>query len=301
MLSPDAVLARVAAFTPWQPLEDSWRQGRLPHEPGLYRLRPRGAERLHYVGQTGRGTTTLPKRVGMLRGVYGAEMPYRDPHTAGPALWADRQARGLDYEVSVLPLPELSAPERKGLEALVIALHRQEHGASPGMNFGRMPPGWRMSSANTAALARRGRRVRGGAAPAPNASHAPGLPPAGPLAGDGHGPDWLGLAWGPWRPLPEASAAAGATDGLYRVRRRGDALLTYIGEGRVRDRLLAHLRKGGLSEHRQREHFGDAGSLEASVVATGALPAHQRLELETDLIAAHLLAHGRVPRAQFLG
>ena len=41
-------------------------------------------------------------------------------------------------------------------------------------------------------------------------------------------------------------------------------------------------------------------SLEASWVA-GEWLAHQPLELEVDLIAAHLLAIGRVPAAQFLG
>lgn len=40
------------------------------------------------------------------------------------------------------------------------------------------------------------------------------------------------------------------------------------------------------------EPFGDLGIDKA---------AHQRLELEVDLIASHLLVTGRVPRAQFLG
>jgi hypothetical protein len=30
----------------------------------------------------------------MLRGIYRPEMPYRDPHTVGPALWAQRQLGG---------------------------------------------------------------------------------------------------------------------------------------------------------------------------------------------------------------
>jgi hypothetical protein len=58
-------------------------------EPGLYRIRRRGREDLDYLGQTG---LTLRQRVVMLRGVFGDVMPYRDPHTAGPGLWALRQA-----------------------------------------------------------------------------------------------------------------------------------------------------------------------------------------------------------------
>ena len=39
-----------------------------------------------------------------------------------------------------------SGQERKGLEALAIAEHGQQGGASPTVHFGRMPFGYRMSS-----------------------------------------------------------------------------------------------------------------------------------------------------------
>jgi hypothetical protein len=48
------------------------------------------------------GTMTLRKRISMLRGVYGPVMPYRDPHTAAPGLWALRHQAGCDFEASVL-------------------------------------------------------------------------------------------------------------------------------------------------------------------------------------------------------
>lgn len=299
--APNAFLASLAEFTPWQPLQGSWLKNRLPDAPGLYRIRQQGAAQPHYVGQTGSGSMTLPKRMGMLRGVYADEMPYRDPHTVGPALWADRHQTDLDYEVSVLSTPDLSTPERKGLEALVLALHRQEHGASPLRNFGRMPLGYRMSSANNAALARRGLRVRGGMSAELDVSHQSGVAPTGPLIGDVHGFIWLGLEWTSWLPITDALTAAGSSCGLYRIRRGDDHRLTYIGEGRVSDRLTAHLVKGGTSDHRQREYFCSPGTLEASFVVTDSLATHQRLELETDLIGSHLLVTGEVPRAQFLG
>lgn len=299
--SPESILARLTGFTPWQPLQGSWLKGRLPDAAGLYRIRRQGASHLYYVGQTGSGTMTLPKRMGMLRGVYSDEMPYRDPHTVAPALWADRHRNGLDYEVSVLPTPDLSTPERKGYEALVVALYRQEHGASPLMNFGRMPLGYRMSSPNNASLAQRGLRFRGGASITPDASHQRGLAPGGPLIGDVHGPVWLGLDWSSWEPVDETIRAAGATYGLYRIRREADPMLTYVGEGRVRDRLTAHLTKGSRSEHRQKGYFSVSGALQASFAPTASLLAHQRLELENDLIGSHLLTLGHPPKAQFLG
>jgi hypothetical protein len=72
-------------------------------------------------------------------------MPYRDPHTAGRALWALYHQTGESFDASVVPV-EGSTPWRKGLEALAIALYRQEHGRSPTVEYGRMPAGYRASS-----------------------------------------------------------------------------------------------------------------------------------------------------------
>jgi hypothetical protein len=74
----------------------------------------------------------------MLGGVNGELMPYRDPHTAGPRLWALFHQTGEDFEVPVVPF-EGSTPWRKGLEVLAIALYRQEHARSPTVEFGSMP------------------------------------------------------------------------------------------------------------------------------------------------------------------
>jgi hypothetical protein len=50
--------------------------------------------------------------------------------------------------------------------------------------------------------------------------------------------------------------------GLYRIRRVGSDLLTYIGEGTIKGRLLAHLVKGEADGHRQREMFAEPDTLE---------------------------------------
>ena len=104
----------------WRPLATASRDPEIPHRPGLYRIRRMGRDDVDYIGQTGMGTMTLRKRLGMLRGVYGKLMPYRDPHTAGPALWALYHQTGVDFEVPAVPV-EGSTPWRKGLEALAIA------------------------------------------------------------------------------------------------------------------------------------------------------------------------------------
>src|SRR5215203_1397920 len=91
-------------WSEWRPLAGGGRDPRMPHGPGLYRIRRIGRDDVDYIGQTGMGTMTLRKRLGMLSGVYGEHMPYRAPHTAGPALWALYHQTGQDFEVSVVPV-----------------------------------------------------------------------------------------------------------------------------------------------------------------------------------------------------
>lgn len=105
----------------WRPLNGASRDSELSRSPGLYRIRRIGRADLDYIGQT---SLRLGQRLGMLKGVYAEEMPYRDPHTAAPALWALRHATGCDFEVSVAPV-DGSTSSRKGLEALAIAVYRQ--------------------------------------------------------------------------------------------------------------------------------------------------------------------------------
>ncbi len=125
-------------WSDWQPLFEAGRNKAVPREAGLYRIRRVGHSHLDYIGQTGMG---LRPRLGMLSGVYKPIMPNNDPHTAGPALWAQRQLENCEYEASVAVMPDLSAPGRKALECVAIARHREAFDHSPTFNFGRMPLG----------------------------------------------------------------------------------------------------------------------------------------------------------------
>lgn len=130
-VTPAAAVAAPAILQHWSGWEDlrgAGRDRRTSAGPGLYRIRRCGGEpSLDYVGQTGR---SLRARLGQLNGVYHAEMPYRDPHTAAPALWALRHRDGSDFEVAVIEIPG-TAPERKALEATAITLYRMDSGRSP--------------------------------------------------------------------------------------------------------------------------------------------------------------------------
>jgi hypothetical protein len=90
--------ANLLQWSGWRPLGTASRDPEIPHSPGLYRVRRVGRHDLDYIGQTGMGTMNLRKRLGMLRGVYGELMPYRDPHTAGTALWALYHQTGEEFE-----------------------------------------------------------------------------------------------------------------------------------------------------------------------------------------------------------
>jgi hypothetical protein len=218
------------------PLTDAVRGAGVPAQPGLYRIRRAGLPAWDYIGQTGSGTMNLRKRMAMLKGIYADQMPYRDPHTAGPGVWALPHQTGQPLEVALCPVVG-TTPWRKGLEAVGIALYRQEHGASPTVNFGRMPPGYRMSSANNAKLVAAQKRFRGGPCDDIEQSHGSEIPPIASLDPDITYPSSCGHAWSAWTPMtPEGIGAIGPGIGLYRIG-GNKGLLVYIGEGSIRARL----------------------------------------------------------------
>jgi hypothetical protein len=296
-VTPTAAVAApvvLQRWSAWEELRGAGRDRRIPAGPGLYRIRRcSGEPEVDYIGQTG---TSFRGRLGQLNGVYQAEMPYRDPHTAAPALWALRHRDGCDFEVAVIEVPGTVA-ERKALEVTAITLCRMDSGQSPTASFGRMPAGYTMSTGNNGRLVAAGRRHRGGPDPAAvgGAASAPvaGMPSADPASAD-----WMSWTWSPWVPISETRRlAAGA--GLYRVRSSHHTGLVYVGQGNTAPRLRTHAAKALRAGHRQGPYF--SGDLEASWVAFPGLALVNLLEHENDLIAAHVLATGHAPAAQFLG
>jgi hypothetical protein len=76
-------------WSDWIPFDGGGFKG-LHNGAGLYRIRISGQPALAYIGQTGRD---LRQRLGDLRrNTLAATMPFNDPHTAAPSLWAWRDA-----------------------------------------------------------------------------------------------------------------------------------------------------------------------------------------------------------------
>ena len=262
--------------------------------PGLYRIRRTDdGPLLAYVGQTG---DSLRRRLGHLRGVYEPIMPYRAPHTVAPALWALRHHDDCDFEASVA-VAKGETPWLKALEATTITLYRLETRQSPYVSFGRMPAGYRNSTGNDKRLVETGRRARGGLEPTAPISAA-SVPVNGDPLTAPESPAWMGWPWSDWEPM-SGGCKPGTGVGLYRIRHGEIPGLVYVGQGRIAARLLAHLRKGSNPDHRQASYF--SGKVAASWVKLPHMSAINLFEHENDLIAAHLLATGTPPAAQFLG
>jgi hypothetical protein len=102
--------------------------------------------------------------------------------------------------------------------------------------------------------------------------------------------------WTPWTPVPVACRLATAT-GLYQIRSGETAGLIYVRLGMIR--LKSHLDRAYIPGHCQAEYF--SGDLAASWAELPGIAGLNLLEHENGLIAAHVLAIGDAPAAQFLG
>lgn len=288
-------------WTPWINLFDSWKNTIIPKTRGLYRIRRTNTDEIDYIGQTSSDSMSLRQRLSMLKGVFGNEMPYRDPHTVGPALWALRHKYNCDFEASVASI-EGSRQLVKGIEAVALSIYRIEKGKSPNFNFGRMPEGYKMSSSNNSKLVQAGKRFKGGVYDKRLEAHEPGINPTGSLISDILSDSWCGLEWSEWCNIQETmSKLKDNSSGLYRIKKRDENLLLYIGQGNIKERLKAHSLKYTISGHPQAQIFSPIEDLQFSWTFLNPLFKHHLLELENDLIASHIIMTKQVPIAQFIG
>lgn len=252
-------------------------------DEGLYRVRHDDLDELVYIGETGRSTRGRVRA--LARGVFDGEMPYRDPHTASPCLWAIVDKYGPELEISVATPPEAKdKQQRKAIEDALIALHRREYGSSPTANFARIIPGYKHSSYGKDGI------VGGPLEEGEEEPHAkPGIePPSWENSEQLTGDSWMGLNWTSPNPLSEAFGLPSEA-GLYRIWDPDEAPpLEYIGE-------TANL-KSRLYRHRRNR----SPDLWFSYVRFPELDAnHKRHEVESDLLGSHWLACGESPRDQY--
>jgi hypothetical protein len=253
-------------------------------EPGVYRIRAIGLDILVYIGQTGRN---LRERLNDLRrNIYGSIMPYNDPHTASPNLWAWYQEEKYEYECSVANV-NLSKPQRQALEDMLLWKHRVETGKSTLCNYGRFHPRY---------LKSRGRKTdfRGYKLP-PNEQNPSGGLSTAPLHSHGmpNDSDWMGLSWSPFIRFDKGVLKEiPLTKSLYRIISSDNNRILYIGETKnLRNRCRSHVNKDWNGK-----------SVGVSYVSFGedALDFQLR-ELEVDLIGCYFSIYSEAPLFQYGG
>ena len=269
-----------------------------------------GKDFLMYIGETRR---SLHQRLHNLRMDIRNPglMPWSDPHTEAPALWAWQDAAGFEpaatsgpdeeglsepagrkepvralrFECSATPL-DASTGGRKGMENFLLYKYRQERGESTPCNFGRFPPRYRKSTIHKEGL-------RGGRLAEDQKDNPAGWPAIGPLevVGKPGDSDWMGLEWTALKPLAaETAREVPAGAGLYVLADAGSHEILYIGQSAdVAKRLLDHRHKTG-------EDTSFAFSYQ--IIGQAVLP-HNLRELATDLIGNYYEIYRKAPELQF--
>lgn len=275
-------------WSEWVLLSDSKSLNRLPDKPGLYKVRPVGKDFLVYIGQTGR---SVRKRMSRELAVYvkSEEMPFNDPHTAAPSLWAWRDAEGWEFEcsVAVLEFPGLSKDDdkqmRESFESYLLWEYRREQGESTNCNFGRFHKNYVKSSNRSKGF--RGKRLPDGELNLAGGSSLPVLQ----TENNPTDSNWMGISWS--EPLSLVQSSLGNlldVPGWYKI--MVDNEVVYIGQSSsVKKRTAQHIKKDWQ------------GFAKISVVYAEdkEIQAYQLHEIENDLIGGYVFKMKRPPKFQF--
>lgn len=224
-------------WTPWIKFSDvdDYRKT-ITQLPGLYRIKPVGIDKLSYLGHTGR---SLRERVvgQLIKHTLSDEMPFNDPHTAAPSLWAWRDAEGMEFEFSIAPI-DLPKRQREGLECYLLWKYRLEYGESTMCNHGRFHKDYEKSKNRKKGI--RGGKLISGINPAWGESYSPLRIKGMPIDRD-----FMGLNWSHEKPLIiEDIIKVENLPGVYKLYDPSNETLLYFGESKnLKNRLISHSRK----------------------------------------------------------
>ena len=212
-------------------------------------------------------------------------MPWNDPMTEAPSLWAWQDAEGFEYECSAAPL-DASQNGRRGMESFLLYRYRQEYGESTLCNFGRFHPRYRKST-------NRKENKRGGKLEENHQDNPAGGPVHKPLTvhRDTRGPVWMGIAWiGRFRLTGNLSVRFLSGAGLYLLFERENHDLVYIGQSAdCAQRLRSHAIK----------FLDEKDMLVSYHIEKKPLLPHNLKERENDLIGNYFDIYRKAPRYQF--
>lgn len=277
-------------WTPWISFSRPSDFRDLPSSPGMYRIRALNGNTLFYLGETGR---SLRERLGDLRrNTMKDTMPYNDPHTAAPSLWAWRHAESVEFECSAAPVALANDQEearrlREGLEFYLLWQYRLETGSSTQCNHGRFHARYVKSTDRKKGF--QGYRLSD--EEPDNPAGGPSLSPlqliATPLA-----PNWMGLAWSAFTPLENgALSSVPKLPGVYKIVDQDSEALLYVGESKnLRNRLATHAVKDWQSPT----------VFFSYVEFPDDTPSYQRHEIENDLLGGFYAQTRQIPLFQLI-
>jgi len=263
-------------WTDWIPLRSTQKKRKIiPTSQGIYRVRAERYSGLVYLGQT----NNLKRRTASLaRHLDNEAMPYNDPHTAAPNLWAWRKEKGWSYEVSVTETDH-SRQTREAYECYLLWQYRLESGQSTLCNHGRFHKDYIKSGPRSSND--RGRKLRENEDR--NPSGGPSVSPLHSL-NKPMSHSWMGLEWSPIKSLTIRDNVPNYS-GLYKI--FNEKNVVYIGETEfLFNRLGSHNR-------RFQEHTYSFSPLDPIILS------YQRHELENDLIGNYYQIFKIAPDRQF--
>jgi hypothetical protein len=217
----------------------------------------------------------------MIRNTMKDVMPFNDPHTVAPSLWAWKDAEGWDFECSVAEV-NLSKENREGLECYLLWLYRLEKGESTLCNHGRFHRDYMKSKGSTSKF--RGGRLQDSVPR--NKSCGRSFQPL-PFIGDPISQYFMGLPWSDFIDV-KLGGTFSTQRGVYRIKGAEDNALLYIGQStNIRNRIKAHSKK-------------DWGhKIIASYYGIEEVEDFQLKEIENDLIGGYYSLNHCVPLFQF--
>ncbi len=268
-------------WTDWYKFKD-WETVKsiLPKTGGLYRIRPEEKDFLMYIGQTGRSFRERIKE--LLCDIDSKLMPYNDPHTATPNLWAWRKTDNFDYEFSCAEYKG-DVKDRETMETVLLWKYRQIRGESTCCNHGRFNPYYSKSGSRKQGI--RGILLKKEEQNKFKPSYKPLTDVCKP-----EDTNWMGLTW---TDLKESSEIKNSkipiSAGVYKIFNEKKELL-YIGETKkLKNRIMTHISK----------NWGENYILISYCVLDRDILSFQLKEIENDLIGSYCYNYSKNPKYQF--
>jgi len=283
----------VINWSEWTPLFPTGELGVIPQEPGIYLVSHASLSGVQYVGHSRTDLRNRIRRMGYA--IDSDEMPYRDPHTAAPCLWAIADEYSADYRVCWASIDRIGEDEEQssltstrtigelatvnelvGLKAAYIAGYRFVSRQSPTANFGYMIPGYEQSGPRSSG--RRGGEIEQGDVEAGMREETIST---WEQWDDVTSEAWMGFDWETYDrgdfedPYPDA-------EGVFRIWQKGTNTLTQVGATtNIRNQVLdAETHDDGTMVSFDQREIGDISDRQA---------------VATDLVGAHYLAKDVVP------